>query len=268
MMPGPTLAAVSWALAVVLLGVLAGAMSPVMLAQTLTGADSVDALPARLAHAAASLGPDEINHSLLAATREDALPDGYVPPDLVSLAAFAIPERGGGSLRRIVVPDLQAMIAAAREDGVDLWVSSGYRSYATQVSTYGYFARARGIEWADTRSARPGHSQHQLGTAIDFNTPAQFSATPAGQWLSARAHEFGFVFPYTPASSARTGYVPEPWHVRWVGRDLAQLMSELGYQNAADFIADDYVAAARSALIQATADHEFSTNTDECRPIC
>ena len=158
---------------------------------------------------------------------------------------------GAPYLRRVVIPDLRAMIEAARDDGVDLWVSSAYRSYATQVSTYGYFVSTRGIEWADTRSARPGHSQHQLGTAVDFNTPGQFAVSPAGQWLWAHAQDFGFVFPYTPASSAQTGYVFEPWHLRWVGRDLAQLLRQLGYQDSADVTADDYVAMARAALIQA-----------------
>ena len=250
--PTPTRVAAYLGLRVVLLlGLLASATGPVVIAQTREAPEPTSPLSMRLAQAAGNLDLDEIDHALLAATQKDALPDGYVPPDLVSIAAYGIPQRGGGFLRRIVIPDLQAMIGAARDDGIDLWVSSGYRSYATQVSTYNYFVRARGVEWADTRSARPGHSQHQLGTAIDFNTPGQFAVSPAGQWLWAHAQDFGFVFPYTPASSARTGYVSEPWHVRWLGRDLAKLLWELGYQDSAD-PADDYIAIARSTLIQAT----------------
>src|SRR6266540_5652028 len=112
---------------VLLFGLLASDAIPVVLSQTLTAADPASALSARLAQAAGNLGPDEIDNALLAASQKDALPNGYVPPDLVSLAAYGIPQRGGAYLRRIVIPDLQAMIEAARDDGVDLWVSSAYR---------------------------------------------------------------------------------------------------------------------------------------------
>ena len=220
-------------------------------------------LLAQIAQAAATLGPDEVDHALLAATQDHALPDGYVPPDLVSLAAAGIPQREGASIRRVVFPDLQGMVQSAQQDGVELRVSSAYRSYSTQVSTYAFFANTRGSEWADTRSARPGHSQHQLGTAIDFNTPGAFAASPAGQWLWLHAHAYGFVFPYTPASAARTGYVFEPWHLRWIGRELAQLIWQQGYQDSSDLIADDYVALARDALLPRAAVPTFVGAEDQ-----
>src|SRR4029450_7064362 len=92
-----------------------------VLPQTRTTSETTSPFSARLSQAAGNLGPDEIDNALLAATQKDALPDGYVPPDLVSLAVYGIPQRGGAVLRRIVIPDLQAMIGAAREDGVDRW---------------------------------------------------------------------------------------------------------------------------------------------------
>ncbi|HEY3117492.1 MAG TPA: D-alanyl-D-alanine carboxypeptidase family protein, partial [Chloroflexota bacterium] len=98
-----------------------------------------------------------------------------------------------------------------------------------------------------------GHSQHQLGTAIDFNSPGGFAGSPGGLWLWLHAQEYGFVLPYTPASAARTGYVFEPWHLRWVGRELAAVMWELDYLDSSDLIADDYIALARGALIQLAA---------------
>lgn len=196
---------------------------------------------------------EEVNQALLPATHEEALPENYVPSDLISLAAVGVPQRGGQLLRAIVVPDLATMVEAARQDGVQLWVLSSYRSYGTQAYTYNSYVRAWGQQVADQRSARPGHSQHQLGTAIDFNQLSPgFVGSPEGRWLWDHAHEYGFVFPYTPASVARTGYIFEPWHVRWVGRDLARLMWDAGYQQSNELTADDYVAATRASLLRAT----------------
>lgn len=209
-----------------------------------------DLLPsARVARASATLPFTEVDHALLPATRDEALPDRYVPPDLVTLAWVDIP--GVGQIRAVVVPDLAAMVRAARQEGAPLRAASAYRSYGAQVAVYGSMAARFGEEAADRRSARPGHSQHQLGTAIDFGPlgPA-FAATPAGIWLWDHAHEHGFVFPYTPAAVERTGYTFEAWHVRWVGRELAQLMWEAGYQHSEDLIADDYVALARATLLR------------------
>lgn len=209
-----------------------------------------------LVAAACLLGASELDHALLPATRGDALPEGYAPPDLVPLASTGVPQRGSQQLRSAVIPDALDMIEAAQSDGVALFVSSGYRSYAVQVSTYRYWVGLRGPEAADRVSARPGHSQHQLGTAIDFNfgSLGGFAASPAGLWLWDHAHEYGFVFPYTLAATARSGYIFEPWHVRWVGRELSTLMWQEGYQGSETLTADDYVALARAVVPSSNAD--------------
>ena len=190
----------------------------------------------------------EADSAFLPATRDDALPDGYEPPDLISLASLGLPQRGSWQLRSTVVPDMAAMIEAAGSDGVALWVASGYRSYGVQAVTYRYWVGLRGVDGADRVSARPGHSQHQLGTAADMNLSGGLGSSQAGTWLWDHAQEYGFVFPYTAASTARSGYIFEPWHVRWVGKDLAQVMWEDGYEYSSDLIADDYVKAAREVL--------------------
>jgi zinc D-Ala-D-Ala carboxypeptidase len=201
------------------------------------------------AEALLSLPAVEAAHALLPATREEALPDGYVPPDLVPLVRYGLPEVGRQQIREVVVPDLWEMVQAARADGMALRVISGYRSYDVQAYTYNNYARRWGTEVADQRSARPGHSQHQLGTAMDFNQLSQlFVVSPEGQWLWAHGHEYGFIFPYTAASVSRTGYISEPWHVRWVGRDIARAIWETGYLDSEAFDADDLVAEARLAL--------------------
>ena len=218
-----------------------GAANPV----TAGGANSVV-----IASAACAIGADEVDDALLPATHDDALPDGYVPPDLVSLSLFGVSERGSWELRSALIPDLMDMVQAAQADATQLSITSGYRSYPVQVATYAYWVRLFGASSADLRSARPGHSQHQLGTAIDFNLGSDFTASPAVGWLWDHAHEYGFVFPYTAASRARSGYIFEPWHVRWVGRPLAQLMWADGYQYSDEMTADDYIAIARAELLR------------------
>jgi D-alanyl-D-alanine carboxypeptidase len=213
-------------------------------------AQPVNASAQSFSASTARLDIGEAEHALLPATRDEALPDGYAPPDLRALATVGIPQVGSGFVREIVVPDLRAIVAAARAEGVSLWVASGYRSYASQETIYGYWARQVGPEVADRRSARPGHSQHQLGTAIDFNLGPGFRDSSARHWLSEHAHEYGFVFPYTEAAAGRTGYVSEPWHVRWVGPELATTMWAAGYLESDTLIADDYIALARGALLQ------------------
>jgi D-alanyl-D-alanine carboxypeptidase len=178
---------------------------------------------------------------LLRATKADALPDGYAPADLVAAG-------GGHLLRALIIDDTRALIAAAQADGVDLYVGSGYRSQTYQTAVFNVQVQRWGdAETANRYSAEPGHSQHQLGTTIDFtNTFAAFRQSAAADWLRDNAHQFGFVLPYTPASVALTGYVDEPWHARWVGADLAGGLQALGYQQWPSTSADDVVALVRA----------------------
>ena len=177
---------------------------------------------------------------LLRATRLDALPDGYRPADLVSVG-------GGQVIRRLILEDTRGLLNAAADAGFDLYVGSGFRSQAYQVDVFNaQTARWGDADVANRYSARPGHSQHQLGTTIDFTTQFRdFRQSGAADWLRAHAYEFGFVLPYTPAAVDLTGYVDEPWHGRWVGRGLAGLLQGLGYQDWPSLTADDVVALTR-----------------------
>ena len=131
-------------------------------------------------------------------------------------------------VRRIVYADLAALRDAARAAGLRLVIVSAYRSYAQQEATFAYWVSVGGYEQALRTSARPGHSEHQLGTTIDFGdgsaAPWEYSdwaTTPTGGWLAQHAHEYGFVMTYPAGRSAVTCYDYEPWHYRWVGRDIA-----------------------------------------------
>jgi len=198
-------------------------------------------------------------------TQERALPAGYEPPDLINTTAGGSAPQGALPVRRLIVPDLQALFAAARADGVTMGVLSGYRSYAAQAALFDSGARqqfARGAAddaEAEARAnrfrARPGHSQHQLGTTLDLTSPEvgnglgqRFGESRAGRWVAAHAWEYGFVLPYTELGEPRTGYVAEPWHIRWVGRELAALLMADGYLDRAEPVADDYLVALDALL--------------------
>jgi hypothetical protein len=193
------------------------------------------------------------------------LPEGFVPPDLVRLGG--IPRVLGQPVSAVLVPDLESMVSAARADGVDLVVLSAYRSLSEQQTIFeanvqrsmyrseGILPRTDAERAVERFSARPGYSQHQLGTAIDFTTAqigyglgARFAETNTGRWLLEHGWEFGFVFPYTESAEPRSGYRYEPWHVRWVGRQLAEIMHRDGYLDASFPIADDYVLAVREIM--------------------
>lgn len=176
---------------------------------------------------------------LIDKTQDHALPGSYVPPDLVSLSAHSIPA-GSSSIegRQIVVPDLQRLFTDIKKDGItDLKAVSSYRSYDLQSSIYNSYVKEYGAAEANRFSAQPGHSQHQLGTAIDFSTSELnlnytlsdvFAQTKAGQWLAKNAYKYGFYISYPEGKENVTGYEYEPWHFRYIGVQNALLLHQSG----------------------------------------
>ena len=155
------------------------------------------------------------------------VPSSYAPGDLVDSSAAGL--NGGYAVRSVMLADLAAMAAAARSAGAPIQLVSGYRSYSQQKATFDHWVSVGGYEQALRTSARPGHSEHQLGTAIDVTseggaapwTYADWASTPAGAWMAANAWRYGFVMSYPRGSSDVSCYSYEPWHYRYVGRDLA-----------------------------------------------
>jgi LAS superfamily LD-carboxypeptidase LdcB len=190
---------------------------------------------------------DAADGVLLRATREDALPDGYRPLDLVGATTRGIPANGVQQLRALIVDDTRALLDSAAAEGLDLYVGSGYRSEAYQAAVFtAQTSRWGDPETANRYSARPGYSQHQLGTTLDLTLSFRaFRESAAPDWLRANAHQFGFVLPYTSAATERTGYVDEPWHARWIGADLASLLHQANYHNWSEVDADDAIALVR-----------------------
>lgn len=121
------------------------------------------------------------------------------------------------------------MKAAAKEDGVSLFVVSDFRSYETQESIYNRYVSEDGKAAADRYSARPGHSEHQTGLAYDLNSlSSSFGETTEGKWLANHCWEYGFIIRYPKGKESITGYMYEPWHVRYLGEKTAKAVYESG----------------------------------------
>jgi D-alanyl-D-alanine carboxypeptidase len=153
----------------------------------------------------------------------------YVPPDLVNWAGT------GHLLRRDVAASVTQLFNGARSAGHSIGVVSAYRSYDAQASLYNHYVRTYGQAEADRISAKPGYSEHQTGLAVDVgNATGQcelagcFGDTPGGRWVAANAHRYGFIVRYPNGYTHITGYAYEPWHLRYVGVQLATDMRNRG----------------------------------------
>ena len=186
------------------------------------------AVPAPPATTAATGAPAPSVSLLTVVDKQHALPPGYVPPDLATLAAAYLAPGFGGSLSADAKAALERMLSDAYAAGHDIYVRSAYRSYAEQERTFAYWVNVLGEVEARRVSAEPGHSEHQLGTAADLTTAdvgydltEAFAETPAGRWLPENAYRYGFALSYPAGAEAVTGYAYEPWHYRYIGPDQA-----------------------------------------------
>ena len=118
---------------------------------------------------------------------------------------------------------LEKLKAGAKEAGYNMPTVSGYRSYDTQASLCQNWISKRGVDGADRISARPGHSEHQTGLGFDVGQccSTAYGTTPAGIWLKENAHKYGFIIRYPEFKEGITGYGYEPWHIRYLGVDIA-----------------------------------------------
>jgi D-alanyl-D-alanine carboxypeptidase len=160
-------------------------------------------------------------------------PVSYAPGDLTSVG-------NGQQMRAEAAGQLQKMFAGAKTAGYDLIADSAYRSYDTQVSTYGSIVKGYRQTYADTVSARPGFSEHQTGWAVDIGTGAChvqdcFGDTPGGQWAQNNAYAYGFILRYPASLTSITGYSNEAWHFRYVGPVLATEMHNEHVQTLEQF---------------------------------
>lgn len=162
--------------------------------------------------------------------KQHELPPDCEPPDLVELQPWA-----SIGLQRLRVDAANAFVElanAAARDGYALSADSAYRSYATQESVFTMWVAVLGLEQAERTSARAGHSEHQLGTTLDLCGSTgcldAFAGSHEAEWVAAHAWEYGWLVSYPDEKEAVTGYAPEPWHIRFVGRETAAAVRASG----------------------------------------
>ncbi|MBA4601792.1 M15 family metallopeptidase [Thermoactinomyces mirandus] len=169
--------------------------------------------------------------------KDRELPADYVPPDLVkpdvSFSSMGWSEKK--LMRKEAAEALEKLFQAAGKEGVKLVAVSGYRSYERQQQTYQSALKRKGQASTSRYNARPGQSEHQTGLAMDVSTPSvdcqlneSFGETEAGRWLENHAAEFGFIIRYGKGKEEVTGYSYEPWHIRYVGKELATILKQKG----------------------------------------
>ncbi|MGN7457282.1 M15 family metallopeptidase [Paenibacillus pasadenensis] len=165
------------------------------------------------------------------------LPEGYAPKELVYPdIPFTFSEKiDKRKLRKEAAEALEQLVAGAAKDGIKLAGVSGYRSESRQKTLYEGYVKKDGVAAADKYSARPGHSEHQTGLAIDMSgidgkcaAESCFAGTPEAEWLAEHATDYGFIIRYPEGKEDITGYKYEPWHIRYVGVELAAKLAESG----------------------------------------
>ena len=171
------------------------------------------------------------------ANKNHPLPSDYAPTDLVDVSMDKRLDKSISELklRLEAATSLQQLNEAAKADGINFQLGSGYRSYELQEFYYTNYVRNSGQAEADRFSAMPGKSEHQTGLAADLGRidgkcylETCFAETPEGQWLANNAYTYGFIIRYPEGKETITGYQYEPWHVRYVGAELAEQIYSSG----------------------------------------
>lgn len=153
----------------------------------------------------------------------------YAPKDLVFLKKNSLFDlnKAGMKIRPEAYSALNEMAQAALNDGIRLLVSSAYRSYSYQENLFNYWVSVDGLEEAERESSRPGTSQHQLGTAVDFGSISDdFDKTQMGQWIYKNAADYGWSLSFPKGYEDVTGYRWECWHFRYIGKNACRFQQK------------------------------------------
>lgn len=165
-------------------------------------------------------------NNILIANKSYDLPSTYAPGALLEEFNIAFSE----------------MQEAAKQEGININIVSGYRSYSKQTSLYNNYVAKDGKAAADTYSARPGHSEHQTGLAADLNmVDTSFENTAAGKWLANNCYKYGFILRYPKGKESITGYIYEPWHFRFIGDEAKNLYNNGNWITLEEYLGIDSV---------------------------
>ncbi|MTI66338.1 MAG: D-alanyl-D-alanine carboxypeptidase family protein [Firmicutes bacterium] len=175
------------------------------------------------------------NSILVLINKERNLPSDYKPKDLV-IPNIRFPFKEDlpkKKLRKVAATSLEKMFNGADKKGIYLFGASGYRSYNRQKVLFDSYSKRYGKKAANKFSAKPGQSEHQTGLVMDvtsqsvgFRLKEKFGQTKEGKWIKKNAHEYGFIVRYPKGKEDITGYQYEPWHIRYVGKEVAENIYE------------------------------------------
>ena len=163
--------------------------------------------------------------------KENALNSDYEPNDLVKVNVEST--KDNIYMSEIAAENLENMFKAAKEDGINLYIVSGYRSSSYQNNLYYSSLKRRGREYTEKYIAKASQSEHQTGLAADISSESigyklisAFEHTEEGRWLDKNAYKYGFILRYKKDRIEDTGYGFEPWHFRYVGKEIAKYIYE------------------------------------------
>lgn len=156
------------------------------------------------------------------------LPSNYLPVDTVE-SCQGKTSTCNKCINKFVYSSFKTMQADAKALGLNIYIASGYRPYVSQESIYNRYIKRDGKAAADTYSARPGHSEHQTSYTFDLNSiNDSFIYTDEGKWVNENAYLYGFIIRFPKGKDKYTGYKYEPWHLRYVGYELAKKLYNNG----------------------------------------
>lgn len=183
---------------------------------------------------------DTTKDSLILVNKFHSLASDFEPNNLVSIKDwYAYPN--AKEMDEDAYYAFISMYNAAKEENINLAINYSYRAYQEQEEIYDYYNKQYGSDYADGYAARPGHSEHQTGLAIDVliskgYDKTNFDTSPEYAWLQSNAHKYGYILRYPKDKEHITGYSYESWHYRYVGKDVAEYI----YQHNITF--DEYYA--------------------------
>ena len=188
--------------------------------------------------AAAPMSTEEAKAAgiLILVNKTHPIDRSYKPDDLVKIKYYAADRSESGRYMRAEAAEaFHKLVEKAAEENIELKMTTAYRSYDFQKTLFDGYVKREGEAAANRYSARPGESEHQTGLAVDVSSPSvgyqltgEYANTVEGKWLAAHAHEFGFIIRFPQGKEDITGYLYEPWHIRYVGKTVAKEIYEAG----------------------------------------
>lgn len=167
---------------------------------------------------------------LILVNKQHSVDENYKPADLTPVKYYA-KDRTEASryMRKEAAEQFHKLVEVANAEGHEIVMTTAYRSYGFQKQLYDNYVKTEGQESADKFSAKPGTSEHQTGLSVDVSSPSveyslsyEYGKTAEGKWLAENAHKFGFIIRFPVGKEDITGYNHEPWHIRYVGKAVAE----------------------------------------------